>query len=262
MKQQLRSALLTTRFARSALGTSLMTYSALLAMGCEGSAPRDLGSSSIQLSGAAETEPQRPRDFIGTWVGVAPDVLELTDTEEAAPLPFPSGSSKISLIVHGDGVFSDRFASLTFGEAEPPPTPTDPDAPPPGIPPEFLDGVPENTPPLEGFPYALNPRSEVGTGNFGIGLNDYDLVDGIMRMGFYADEIFEDYCRLPTEAIRPMCVDCGPDGNCQANVYHPIELWVRRTPTGLAGFIHGRLDVFNPRGALTSLGQIRFTREE
>lgn len=268
MKQQEPLALFKTPFARSAFRTACLTCSALLATGCEGDAPRDLGTTSVELSSPEEPAPQRPQDFIGTWVGTARDSLEITDTGEAAPLLFPSGSSTVRLVVHGDGVFSDRFASLIFGEGEPPPTPTDPDAPPPGIPPEFIDGSPLNTPPLEGFPYALNPRFESNVSalehgvSFGVGMNDYDLVDGIMRMGFMADQIFEEYCRMqPPGANKVMCINCGPYG-CDSNNLNPIELWVRRTPTGLAAVIRGRLDVFNARGALTALGQIQFTQEE
>jgi hypothetical protein len=241
-----------------------MACSALLAMGCEGGAPRDLGSSNIPLTSEAGAEPLTPQAFIGTWVGVARDALELTDTGETAPLPFGSGSSRISLVVHGDGVFSDRFASLTFGEGEPPPAPTDPDAPPPGIPTELVDSIPFNTPPLEGFPYALNPIADTSVfvnGGFGIGNNNFDLIDGILRMGFYADEIFEDYCALqPVGANKAGC-DCSST-YCGANVQNPIYLWVRRGPTGLAGVISGNFSVLNARGALTSLGQIRFTLEE
>jgi hypothetical protein len=255
-----------TQLARSAPGRSFIACSTLLAMGCEGNAPRNLGSSSISLASQPETEPLQPLDFIGSWVGVARDTLELTDTGEPAPLPFPSGSSRISLVVHGDGVLTDRFASLTFGEGEPPPAPTDPDAPPPGIPLEFIHPLLPNTPPLEGFPYALNPRNETdvirGDG-WGVGMNDYPLIDGIMRMGFYTNQIFEDYCSLQqTENPPAMCVECAPEGGCRVNADSLLELWVRHTPTGLAGVISGRFDVVNTRGASTALGQIQFTPEE
>jgi hypothetical protein len=79
-------------------------------------------------------------------------------------------------------------------------------------------------------------------------------------MGFYADEIFEDYCALqPVGAVKLGC-DCSSTF-CQANVKNPIYLWVRRSPTGLVGVISGNFNVINARGALTSLGQVRFARE-
>jgi hypothetical protein len=246
-----------------------MAGSALLAMGCNSGSPRDLGSSSVLLESETQTEPLTPQAFLGSWVGVAPDALALTDTGEPAQLSFPSGSSGISLVLHGDGAFPDRFASLTFGEGEPPPAPTDPDAPPPGIPADFINNSPFNTPPLEGFPYALNPifPSELGLTErpedltFGIGKNTFELNDGILRMGFYADEIFEDYCSLQPAGVEKAGCECSST-SCSANIRNPIYLWLRHSPTGLVGVVSGRLDVFNTRGALTSMGQIRFTPEE
>jgi hypothetical protein len=242
-----------------------MACAALLAIGCQGPAPRDLGESSVPLESEPLPEVLTPQDFIGSWIGVAHDALALTDTDEPVPLAFASGSSRISLVVHGDAVHPDRFASLVFGEGAPPPAPTDPDAPPPGIPPEFIDSDPRNTPPLEGFSYALNPvvvPSEATLDmTFGLGDNNFDLTDGILRLGFNADEIFEDYCSLQPVGADKMGCDC--DGtSCQRSAAIPIYLWLRHSPTGLAGVVSGGLTVFNARDALTSLGQIRFTAEE
>jgi hypothetical protein len=265
MKRQIRSSLVTTPFAHTAVRASVVACSALLAIGCNGAAPRDLGASSIPLASVDETEALTPQAFIGSWVGVAHDALALTDTGEPAPLAFASGSSAIRLVVHGDGVHPDRFASLVFGEGEPPPAPTDPDAPPPGIPPEFIDSNPVNTPPLEGFAYALNPvvipSESTLDGSFGLGDNNFDLTDGILRLGFNADQIFEDYCALQPVGANKMGCDCDAT-SCQRSADNPIYLWLRHSPTGLAGVVSGSLSVFNARDALTSLGQIQFTPEE
>jgi hypothetical protein len=241
-------------------------------MGCGGNAPRDLGSSSTPLANAAGSEPLTPQDFIGNWVGVAEDPLELTDTGQMAPLHFASGSSRIALVVYGGGGSTHRFASLTFGEDTPPPAASDPDAPPPGIPAELLDTDPFNTPPLEGFPYFASPvlldEDVHDFLNLVNSTGDWALSDGILRLGFYADEIFEDYCALQTPGSsrlvqaslegRGVC-DCVPDG-CTANIGNPLGLWLRHSPAGLVGVIVGNLRLPNARGSKTSIGQIRFTR--
>lgn len=234
---------------------------ALLAFACQSAEPRDLGSSNALLSGTEESEPLTPQNFIGNWVGTALDPLELDENGDALPLSFGSGSSQVSLQIHGDGVHGDRFATLTFGDPEAPLdlVLTDSDG-------QIIQPV--ITPLFEGFGYALNPvilESELdySTGSFGIGSNVFSLRDSILRLAFYTEQVFDAGCAEQTvleSTERCNCTDGG--GTCFANVRSNMYLWLRQTPSGLVGMFQGHVHTPNARGALTSLGPVRFSPVE
>jgi hypothetical protein len=241
---------------------AIVAATCALALGCQSELARDLGSTEAELNAATPAE-VRPQDFVGRWLGTVADPLDFGASGEAAPLHFASGSALVTLEVHGDGVQPDRFASLTFGEGEPPLPAADPSELPVGIPPAWADADPFNTPPLEGFPYALSPEvlQEEFSDDieiFGLGHNDFALVDGILRLGFFTDEIFLNFClSQPGGSLSPVCECAG--GVCFPHVTNPVALWLRHTSTGLAGVFVGHIRVPNERGGITSLGQIQLT---
>lgn len=243
-----------------------LAASGALALACQSENVRDLGSTQAELSDVVQDEPLTPQDFTGVWLATARDALVIDGSGQSAPLPFPSGSSLVTLNIHGDGVFPDRLASLTFGEGEPPVPAEDPTQLPAGIPPEWNDSDPFNTPPLEGFPYALSQTSlleELGgvLGTFNVDMNRYPLVDGILRLGFSADQIFHSFCvGLPRGVEAPAC-ECQ-QRLCLPHPDNPLDLYLRHTATGLSGIVVGGLRVPNQRGGITALGELKFTRAD
>lgn len=249
-------ARLPSRFGLVLLG------SCLVSLACSSGAPRDLGSSSAPLASDGE-QPLAPQDFVGNWVATATDPLTLDQNGKPVPLHFGSGSSRISLQIYGDGVFNDRFASLTFGEGERFDPPTDPQQLPPGI---VIDPITDTpiTPPYEGFPYALSVAalpSDYNTLTDGP-LGNAALKDNILRFAFYTDEIYEDHCALqPQGTTNALKCDCS-SGYCHPNYQFPLSLLLRHSSNALVGIVTGTLEVPNDQGAMTALGQIQFQPAE
>jgi hypothetical protein len=224
------------RAARLAALAPLLGLQALACQAIGDDTPADLGNTDVPQVTLPPAQPPfalELQDFIGRWEGVAEDALALTDSGEPALYRFPSGSSRILLeLSETDGV---SVGTLTFGEGDVPPPPTDPDVGYPvgvdyaellrydvaGLPPVNFGGdlafERGPLPPHEGFPYEVL-RPDVSP--------EAPVLDGLLRLSFYTTQVLGDWCALQTSFPTPDgTFSCNPgaplsslDGGC-----HMIE---------------------------------------
>ena len=187
---------------------SLFASSALLAAACQNS-ERELGYTQTdqdlrgQPSEPAEPFFDGPDAFVGRWIGTASDPLAFGDD---ATYAFPSGSGQflldVALEVDEFGN-SQLLTSLTFGEAEPLPPPTDPELGyPVGL--SYNDlltydesvGIPGTNPdyrlpPFEGFSY----HADAAVVYFD---DTPSLGDGLLTLAFNVNQPLDAWCQLQT----------------------------------------------------------------
>lgn len=162
--------------------------------GCSGGdePPSNLGNTGddLQLEPPATPAPTL-EDFNGHWIGEAEDPLALTPDGEPGRYRFPSGTSAIRLdLVQG------VQGSISFGDATPPPPPTNFDVGyPEGV--NYLsDALFETTvlPPVEGFVYRVSALY----GSVSIPVDsltdEVSLNDSVLRLSYYQNEVFQEWC--------------------------------------------------------------------
>lgn len=208
----------TTRFTTALIALAF----GLLGAACNEYPLHDLGYTNGNLSGEGD-DPDAPlppvaefaSEFAGVWIGEAEDPLALQNGADDSPpaYRFPSGSKRIRLELATD-TFGSLYptGTLTFGQATPPPPPTNPDL---GYPvdPNFdvnLDGASDFSvrPPIEGFAHYASPIA--APRDFGAaGLTSEDsvtfldegrVVDGKLELSYVPTEVFGAWCALQTEA--------------------------------------------------------------
>jgi hypothetical protein len=196
---------------RLSLLTALLPLGALLAA-CADPAPRELGfTQAVKGLEQVPTEAffSEASEFVGTWVGSAEEPLALTSSDETPIYRFPSGSSRISVLIEQgeDGLLTGH---ISFGSGEPPPPPSDPDVGyPAGVAYEALTGYEAGTfgdaneftnylpttltlPPFEGFAYRfdLSGATSIEEGNV------VHLGDGVASLEFSTNEPLGAWCEL------------------------------------------------------------------
>jgi hypothetical protein len=214
--------------AHSTLWACVAASAALMGIGCEGAAPRDLGSSSSPFTLDAPFHSDIS-EFTGSWVGSAEDILGLNG--ERATYQFPSGSTQIALDValgENNGARGPLEGFIRFGTGAPLPEPTDADS---GYPAglsydallsyggdmlgAFVDD--RALPPFEGAEYPVGSRGEF------IGELDGSTTaaDGVVSFTFSRNEPLDAWCRLQTPHFYP-----GAPGNylCLPNTGGQYEI--------------------------------------
>jgi hypothetical protein len=202
-------------------------FSALLALaafGCQRPA-HDLGQTSDELGAPPAPPVQQAQflaDFIGTWEGDMDDALGIgADGASPTVYAFPSGSSRLLLELQA----GERFmgGTLTFGEGDPLPPPTDPDVGYPADPSYEFNGHFDSSdiPPFEGFAYELAVGADPGDvrranpppspdelpADDDDSDDDVDVptravaFDGKVELAFTLDAPFAPWCELQTDDL-------------------------------------------------------------
>jgi hypothetical protein len=215
----------------STLWPCLVASCALVGVACEGSEPRDLGSSSSPFTLDAPFRSDI-HDFVGSWVGSAEEILSLNG--EQATYQFPSGSTQIVLDVapgENNGAHGPLEGSIRFGSGAPLPPPTDPDSGyPAGVSYDALLGYDNDAlaifvddsslPPFEGADYPVGSRGEF--------ISDVDgattAADGVISFTFSRNQPLDAWCRLQTPHLFEGDPDlhlCLPNTGGQLEVSSP-----------------------------------------
>jgi hypothetical protein len=222
-----RHALPQTR--QSSFWACLAACAALAGVGCEGSDPRDLGSSSapITLNAPFRSDIE---EFQGRWVGSAVDILEVDGGQPV--YQFPSGSTQILLeVVSADGSAphgGPLEGFIRFGSGQPLPPPTDPDSGyPEGLSYDALLAYGEDDlgafvddtslPPFEGVDYSIGTRGEL----VGEVSGATTAADGVISFTFGRNQPLDAWCQLQT----PHANDAFPSGySCLPNTGGQLEV--------------------------------------
>jgi hypothetical protein len=218
-----------SNIGHSTLWTCLSASCALVGVACEGSAPRDLGSSSAPYTLEAPFHSDI-NEFVGSWVGSAEDILGLNG--ERATYQFPSGSTQIVLDVapgENNGARGPLEGFIRFGSGAPLAEPTDPDSGyPAGVSYDALLGYGDDglgifvddpaLPPFEGADYPVGSRGEF------IGQEDgtTTAADGVISFTFSRNQPLDAWCQLQT----PHLYEGSPDSySCLPNTGGQLEVW-------------------------------------
>jgi hypothetical protein len=215
----------------STLWACLAASCALAGIGCEGAAPRDLGSSSSPFTLDAPFSSD-VSEFAGRWVGSAENILALNGDQ--ATYQFPSGSTQIVLdVAPGDNESGagPLEGYIRFGSGEPLPPPTDPDSGyPAGLSYDALlsyggDGLgvfadDRALPPFEGVDYPVGSRGELTASESGA----TDAADGVLSFTFSGNQPLDAWCQLQTPYPHggyPNGYACIPDTGGGLEVWSP-----------------------------------------
>lgn len=214
---QTRSTLISpaARLVRSPFGgarlpvAALLPAAALLAA-CADPAPRELGfTQSAQELSQIPDQPffSEASEFVGTWVGTAEEPLALGSSDETALYHFPSGSSRISIVIEQPEAQALR-GHIRFGAGEPLPPPTDANAGyPAGVSYDALIGYKLHStaegpyyittsaglPPFEGFEYSADVVGAVAIDEQGLHIGD-----GVASFRISTNEPLGAWCELQT----------------------------------------------------------------
>jgi len=223
-----RHALPQTR--RSSSWACLAACAALAGVACEGSDPRDLGSSSAPITLNAPFNSDI-NEFSGRWVGSAEDSLGLNG--DGATYQFPSGSTQIVLEVapgENTGLNGPLEGFIRFGSGAPLPPPTDPDVGyPAGVSYDallayndlgavFADDL--TLPPFDGVDYPVGSRGEFIGDESGV----TTTADGVISFTFSGNQPLDAWCQLQTSFAHdgaPTFYSCLPDTGGQIEVQSP-----------------------------------------
>jgi hypothetical protein len=207
------------QFRRPLTSACFIGFGALAALACSGGDVEDLGATDPAAASQNLEQPpapdvafySSPLEFRGRWIGEADDVFAfgLLPGEPPPTYTFPSGARRIvlDLLASDDpsGSFPRVTGTITFGDGEPPPPPTDPDVgypvdvsyldllayDPDATPPDILyDASP--LPPLEGFSYSI---SEIA---FSDTPPAQAVQDGLLQLAYESGEYLQPWCELQT----------------------------------------------------------------
>jgi hypothetical protein len=244
MKRHTRSLI-----ARSIIVSGFAATTLLGALACQDVSQRELGythDDALNLT-VAPDEPTEPftidvREFAGRWIGEAEESLAYGVGDGAAPTyRFPSGSTSIVLDIQlaaNPDPFTSRAGTITFGEGDAPPAPTDPDV---GYPTDvnyvdLLSYFPNDDPayvlswnklpPREGFAYGLGFITSEADFRAAIGATadgTISLPDGVLKLTFDTTEVLDPWCAMQTSYEAAGNYSCVPyyeqiqvneDGSC------------------------------------------------